>query len=57
MPEDPKDIVDPSERISQEESDALWAEEAERRYAAYKAGEIEAVPAEEVFAWLRARSK
>ena len=43
--------------ISEEENDQLWAQEAERRYAEYKAGNIEAVPAEEVFARLRSRRK
>lgn len=41
--------------VSEEESDALWAEEAERRFAEYKAGHIKAFPAEEVFERLRAR--
>jgi putative addiction module component (TIGR02574 family) len=40
--------------MTEEESDRLWAAEAERRYGAYKAGQIDAVPAEEVFARLRA---
>jgi putative addiction module component (TIGR02574 family) len=35
--------------------DQLWAEEAETRYADYKAGKIEAAPADEVFARLRVR--
>jgi putative addiction module component (TIGR02574 family) len=48
-------LLDSLEEISEEESDALWAEEAERRYAAYKSGEIKAVPADEVFARLRSR--
>ncbi|HEY3412690.1 MAG TPA: addiction module protein [Armatimonadota bacterium] len=30
--------------------DALWAEEAERRIAAYDAGEVPAIPADQVFA-------
>ena len=29
--------------------DQLWQKEAERRYAAYLAGELETVPAEEIF--------
>ena len=32
--------------------DALWAREAEARIAAYEAGEMRAIPAEEVFAEL-----
>ena len=39
--------------LSEEETDQLWAYEAERRYSEYKAGNIEAVPAEDVFARLR----
>ena len=50
-------LLDSLEDISQEENDVLWAAEAERRYAAYKAGEMEAIPAEEVFARLRSRTK
>jgi putative addiction module component (TIGR02574 family) len=50
-------LLDSLDDISEEESDQLWALEAERRYAEYKAGNIEAVPAEEVFAKLRARKK
>jgi putative addiction module component (TIGR02574 family) len=50
-------LLDSLEEISEEESDALWAEEAERRYAAYKGGEIKAVPAEQVFAKLRSRKQ
>jgi putative addiction module component (TIGR02574 family) len=30
--------------------DALWAQEAEDRLAAFEAGEMEAIPAEDVFA-------
>jgi putative addiction module component (TIGR02574 family) len=50
-------LLDSLDDLSEEESDQLWAEEAERRYAGYKAGQIEAVPADEVFARLRSRSK
>jgi putative addiction module component (TIGR02574 family) len=32
-----------------------WADEAERRYEQLRSGEVEAVPAEDVFARLRAR--
>ncbi len=46
-------LDDPTE----EESEQLWAEEAERRYAAYQAGHIDAIPADEVFARLRSRAK
>lgn len=50
-------LLDSLDDISEEESDLLWAQEAERRYAEYKAGNIEAVPADEVFARLRSRKK
>jgi putative addiction module component (TIGR02574 family) len=50
-------LLDSLDDLSEEENDQLWAQEAERRYAEYKAGNIEAVPAEEVFARLRARRK
>ena len=49
-------LLDSLDDISEEENDQLWAQEAERRYAEYKAGNIEAVPAEEVFARLRFRA-
>ena len=48
-------LLDSLDDLSEEEVDQLWAEEAERRYAEYKAGRIEAVPAEEVFTRLRSR--
>lgn len=50
-------LLDSLDDLSEEENDQLWAEEAERRYAEYKAGVIEAVPAEEVFARLRSRKR
>jgi putative addiction module component (TIGR02574 family) len=50
-------LLDSLEEISEEESDALWAEEAERRYTAYRAGDIKAVPSEQVFARLRSRHR
>lgn len=34
---------------SEIEVEKLWAEEARRRLAAYRAGQVEAIPAEEVF--------
>jgi putative addiction module component, TIGR02574 family len=49
------ELLDSLDDLSEEESDQLSAEEAERRYADYKAGNIEAVPADEVFAHLRDR--
>lgn len=51
-----RQLLDSLEDISEEENDALWAAEAERRYADFKAGEIKAIPAEEVFARLRTRN-
>lgn len=50
-------LLDSLDDLSEEENDQLWAQEAERRYAEYKAGNIEAVPADEVFARLRTRHK
>ena len=50
-------LLDSLDDLTEEESDQLWAREAERRFAEYKAGNIEAVPAEEVFARLRSRRK
>jgi len=49
------ELLDSLEEISEEEADPLWAEEGERRYAEYKAGRIESVPADDVFARLRSR--
>ena len=37
------------------ENERLWAEEAERRYQAYKAGRLTAKPAEEALQEARAR--
>lgn len=48
-------LLDSLDDLSEEENDQLWAQEAERRYAEYKADKIEAVPADEVFARLRSR--
>jgi putative addiction module component (TIGR02574 family) len=49
-----RQLLDSLDDLSEEENDLLWAEEAERRFAEYKAGAIEAIPADEVFARLRA---
>ena len=51
-----KDIAAEAE-LTEEETDRLWAAEAERRYAEYKTGNIESVPAEEVFERLRSRRR
>lgn len=50
-------LLDSLDELSEEENDQLWAVEAERRFADYKAGIIEAMPAEEVLAGLRSRKK
>jgi putative addiction module component (TIGR02574 family) len=50
-------LLDSLDDLSEEENEQLWAQEGERRYAEYKAGNIEAVPADEVFARLRARKQ
>jgi putative addiction module component (TIGR02574 family) len=50
-------LLESLDDLSEEENEQLWAREAERRYAEYRAGKIEAVPAEEVFQRLRARHK
>lgn len=50
-------LLESLEDISEEESDALWAVEGERRFAEYKAGKIKAVPADEVFSRLRSRER
>jgi putative addiction module component (TIGR02574 family) len=50
-------LLDSLDDLSEEENEQLWAAEGERRYAEYKAGNIDAVPAEEVFARLRSPEK
>ena len=50
-------LLDSLDDLSDAENEQLWAEEGERRYAEYKAGNIEATPAEEVFARLRSRKR
>ena len=42
------ELLDSLDNLSDEENDQLWAEEAERRYAEYKAGNIESISADEV---------
>jgi hypothetical protein len=39
------DLSDEQESIL----DAIWSEEAEKRIAAYRAGELEGIPMEEIF--------
>jgi putative addiction module component (TIGR02574 family) len=55
MSQNDEDSLD--DDLSEEEFDRLWAEEAERRFAEYKAGNMESVSAEEVFARLRSRRR
>jgi putative addiction module component (TIGR02574 family) len=50
-------LLDSLDDLSEEESDQLWAHEAEQRFADYKAGKLDAISAEEVFAALRARTR
>ena len=50
-------LLDSLDDLSEEENERLWANEAARRYAEYKAGNIQGVDAEEVFARLRSRKK
>jgi putative addiction module component (TIGR02574 family) len=50
-------LLESLDDLSEEETDQLWAVEAERRFDEYKAGRIEALPTEEVFARLRSRKK
>lgn len=44
-------------QVDQEEIDALWAEEAERRYKEIEDGIVTPIPGEEVMARLRSRMK
>jgi len=50
-------LLDSLDELTEEENDQLWAEEGERRFAEYKAGNMEAFTVEEVFARLRARRR
>lgn len=50
-------LLESLDDLSEKEIEQLWAAEAERRYAEFKAGRIEAIPADEVFAALRSRKK
>ena len=46
--------LDPAD---QQGNEAVWAEEAERRYEELKAGLVQAIPSEQVFAEARSRLK
>ncbi|HEY0157936.1 MAG TPA: addiction module protein [Thermoanaerobaculia bacterium] len=48
-------LLESLDDLTDEENERLWAAEAERRFAEYKAGNIDSVPAEELFARLRSR--
>jgi len=48
-------LLESLDELSEEENDESWAVEAERRYAEYKAGNIDSVSAEDLFDRLRAR--
>ncbi|MEK6375428.1 MAG: addiction module protein [Acidobacteriota bacterium] len=52
-----KSLLDSLETLSDEEYEGLWAEEAEARYADFKAGRTKAVNGEGVLARARARSR
>jgi len=45
------------DELDEEEIERLWAEEAERRYQAYKEGRISARPAEEAIREARSRTR
>jgi len=52
-----KSLLDSLESLSEEEYEQLWAEEAEARYADFKAGRTSAGDGDEVFARARTRSR
>jgi len=58
-PEEQADLIDEllvlTYREPDPEIDKAWAQEAERRLAAHRRGEIEGIPLEEVMARLRKR--
>jgi hypothetical protein len=49
--------VEELETLTEAEYEKLWVEEAEARYADYKAGRTSAVDGDEVFARARARNR
>lgn len=51
-----KRLIDSLDDLPDEEIEALWAQEAEARYADFKAGKTSAVSGDEVFARARARN-
>jgi hypothetical protein len=52
-----KRLLESLEELSDTELETLWVEEAERRDEAIERGELQALPAEKVFADARARLK
>jgi len=52
-----KRLLESLEELSDNELETLWVEEAERRDEAIERGELQALPAEKVFADVRARFK
>jgi hypothetical protein len=50
-----RDLIADLDGSMDKDVDKAWLEEAERRYKEVKAGEVELIPAEEVFAQARAR--
>jgi len=52
-----RDLIADLDGSMDEDVEKAWLEEAERRYKDLKEGEVELIPAEEVFARARARLK
>jgi putative addiction module component (TIGR02574 family) len=50
-----RDLIADLDGSMDKDAEKAWLEEAERRYKEVKAGEVELIPAEEVFAQARAR--
>jgi putative addiction module component (TIGR02574 family) len=52
-----KRLLDSLDELTPEEYQRMWVEEAARRYQQLKTGTAKAIPSEEVFARLDARSR
>ena len=52
-----RDLIADLDGSMDEDVEKAWLEEAERRYKELKEGEVELIPAEEVFSRARARIK
>jgi putative addiction module component (TIGR02574 family) len=52
-----RELIDDLDPGQDAEVEKLWLEEAERRYAQYLRGEVEAIPGDEVMAEARKRLK